>query len=444
MKISIIGTGYVGLVSGVCLAYKGHDVTCVDVDPKKIAMIRRGQPPIYEEGLEALLEQVNGSSFSVTDDIEHAVLDTDLTMIAVGTPFDGKRIDLAFINTAAEQIGKALLQKDNYHVVVVKSTVIPGTTDGVVLATLEEYSGKTAGKDFGLGMNPEFLTEGVAIRDFMSPDRIVVGGIDKRSRDTLREVYAGFPDVPVVETNTRTAELIKYASNALLATMISFSNELAALASSVGDIDCSEVMHGLHLSEYLTFSDQGTLRKAKITSFLNPGCGFGGSCLPKDVKALVAQGQAYGLSMGLLEQVIRVNQEQPRQMLELLKRHQPELSGRTIGILGLSFKEGTDDMRESPAISIIDRLIAEDARIVAYDPIAIPVARNMLPAAVRYANGLKDVIRSADALLLITRWEEFLEVPELLKKLGRDDLLIVDGRRFIDRQAVRNYEGIGL
>jgi UDPglucose 6-dehydrogenase len=444
VKISVVGTGYVGLVSGVCLASKGHDVICVDVDPEKIAKIRRGEPPIYEEGLEALLAEVNGRNFSVTDDLESAVLGTDLTMIAVGTPFDGERIDLGYIEKASAQIGDAISKKDSYHVVVIKSTVVPGTTDGVVLSVLEEHSGKKAGSGFGLGMNPEFLTEGVAIRDFMAPDRIVVGGIDVRSREVIRAVYAGFSDVPIVETNTRTAELIKYASNALLATLISFSNELAALATSVGDIDCTEVMDGLHLSEYLSFTRDGVREKARITSFLNPGCGFGGSCLPKDVKALAAQGQSHGVSMNILNEVIRTNQHQPQRLLEILRRHIPNLKGRTIGVLGLAFKEGTDDMRESPAIPVIESLLADGAQVVAFDPIAMPMAQSILPDAVEYSKDLEGVVAKADAMLLITRWEEFLQLPDLMHDLGREAVLLVDGRRFIEKTAVQNYDGIGL
>jgi UDPglucose 6-dehydrogenase/GDP-mannose 6-dehydrogenase len=444
MKISVVGTGYVGLVSGVCLAEKGHEVICVDVDQQKVARINAGDPPIFEEGLEPLLKKVIGNQLSATDDLAAAVRATDVTLIAVGTPFDGQTIDLSYIRQASREIGEALADKASYHLVVVKSTVVPGTTDGAVLETVEEASGKKAGVDFGIGMNPEFLTEGVAIRDFMNPDRIVVGGIDERSRKKLREIYAGFEDVPILETNTRTAELIKYASNALLATMISFSNEIANLATSIGGIDSAEVMRGVHLSEYLSTRSDGKRVKAKISSFLNAGCGFGGSCLPKDVKALVAQGQHQGLPMNLLDNVIKVNEAQPERMVEILAGHMPDLNGRTIGILGLAFKEGTDDMRESPAIPVARSLLKRGAQVLGYDPIAMEEARRSMPEGTHYARDLDEVVQRADALLLITRWDEFQDLPTTMANLDRRDLLLVDGRRFIDKQAVENYDGIGL
>ncbi len=444
MKISIIGAGYVGLVSGICLADKGNQVVCVDVDRGKVDKINKGEAPIHEDGLGALLTKHVGKNFRASADLHEAVLQTELTMIAVGTPFDGRDIDLGYIRQASQDIGEALAEKPDYHVVVVKSTVVPGTTEGVVRETLERASGKSAGDDFGLGMNPEFLTEGVAIRDFMNPDRIVLGGIDERTLDALRAVYAGFESTPILETNPSTAELIKYTSNALLATMISFSNEIAGLAAKVGGIDTSEVMHAVHLSEYLSLDVDGHRKKAKITSFLNPGCGFGGSCLPKDTKALAAQGESLGAPMRLLEQVIEVNLGQPQKMLELLRQFLPDLEGKTVGVLGLAFKEGTDDMRESPAVPIVEALASCGARVVVFDPVAMPAAQPLLPDDTTYAEDLASVIGTADALLLVTRWDEFLELPSLMRELGREDVPLVDGRRFIDKHAIRNYSGIGL
>ena len=444
MNISIIGAGYVGLVSGICLAEKGHNVICVDVDLEKVEKINRGEAPIHEQGLDALLQKQVGRRFSATTDLDAAVRGSALTMIAVGTPFDGRHIDLRFIRNAASGVGQVLKTKPGYHVVVVKSTVVPGTTGGMVRETLESASEKSAGADFGLGMNPEFLTEGVAIRDFMNPDRIVLGGIDQRSRDVLRKVYAGFSESPILETNTSTAELIKYTSNALLATMISFANEIAGLASAIGGIDASEVMQAVHLSEYLSMQVDGDRKKAKITSFLNPGCGFGGSCLPKDVNALAAQGSEFGLEMGILRQVMIINAGQPAKMLELLGRFFPDIRGKKIGVLGLAFKEGTDDMRESPAVSIVQGLADAGAIIVAYDPIAMPAARKLLSENVIYAESLDDAVAKSEALMLITRWEEFLELPALIKKLGKPNIPIIDGRRFINKDSIENYAGIGL
>jgi UDPglucose 6-dehydrogenase len=286
-RISVIGTGYVGLVSGACFAELGHDCTCVDLDPVKVDKINRGIAPIHENGLDALLEKHVGKSLRATTDLGAAVHATDITFIAVGTPFDGQRIDLGFIRTAARQIGEALRDKDSYHVVIVKSTVVPGTTDDVVLAEIEKASGKKAGVDFGVGMNPEFLTEGVAVDDFMRPDRIVLGGIDERTIDVQKQVYERFASTPVQATNNKTAEMIKYASNSVLATMISFSNEIGNLCSALGGVDIAQVMEGVHRARYFTTTlPDGQRVKAPISSFLWAGCGYGGSCLPKDTQAL--------------------------------------------------------------------------------------------------------------------------------------------------------------
>ena len=246
MKISIVGTGYVGLVSGACLAELGHQVVCVDVDPRKIDMILTKNPPIYERGLQELLDRNVPGRLTATTDLKKAVLESELSMIAVGTPFDGTVIDLKYIRNVAAEIGAVLRQKPGYHMVVVKSTVVPGTTTDVVTPILEEASGKKAGRDFGVGMNPEFLREGEAIEDFMNPDRIVLGGIDERSIDALNELYSVFPDADIVRTDPRTAEMIKYTANSLLATLISFSNEIANLCAAQ-KVDVAEVMKGVHL-----------------------------------------------------------------------------------------------------------------------------------------------------------------------------------------------------
>jgi len=444
MRISVIGTGYVGLVSGTCFAEIGHDCTCVDIDAAKVARINRGEPPIHENGLEPVLKRHIGTRLRATTDLRAAVRDSEITFIAVGTPFDGQRIDLAFVREAARQIGVALRDKNGYHVVVVKSTVVPGTTDEVVLPELERASGKRAGADFGVGMNPEFLTEGVAVDDFMRPDRIVLGGIDQRSIDAQRRVYAAFAQTPILETNNKSAEMIKYTSNSVLATMISFSNEIGNLCSALGGVDVAEVMRGVHLARYFTTTlEDGRRIKAPISSFLWAGCGYGGSCLPKDTKALAAHGAAHGAPMPLLTAVIETNQAQPARMVALLEKHFPSLRGLRVALLGLAFKEDTDDMRESPAIPIARILVERGTQVIAYDPIASNAARAVLPAGVRYAESLEQALAEADAALLITRWAEFGRLPELLARRA-DALLLIDGRRMIERQAVSRYDGIGV
>jgi UDPglucose 6-dehydrogenase len=445
VRVSVVGTGYVGLVSGVCLAEKGHEVACVDIDGAKVDRINKGIPPIYEEGLEQLLKKNLGKGFRACTNLRDTIVESDVTLIAVGTPFDGKKIDLAYVKQVANEIGACLKDKSAYHTVVVKSTVVPGTTDTIVKQLLEEASGKRAGVDFGIGMNPEFLTEGQAIQDFMNPDRIVLGGIDERSIDVLERLYAGFDGVMKIRTNTRTAEMIKYTSNALLATMISFSNEIANLCSALGDIDAVDVMQGVHASNYLTVSTGANGRvKAPISSFLFAGCGFGGSCLPKDVNALISHGQQLGVSMQVLESVIKTNEQQPKQTLSILKRHFPEITGLRVGILGLAFKPDTDDMRESPAIPIIRLLLAEKAVIKTFDPVAMPEARRLFAdEPVEYASSLQECISTVDVVILVTSWKEFESMSELLKNVDPQPLMI-DGRRQLNKHTIARYAGIGL
>lgn len=443
MRISVIGTGYVGLVSGVCLAEIGHDCMCVDVDAGKVERINRGIPPIHESGLQPLLAKHVGKRLVATTDLRRAVLDSELTFIAVGTPFDGERIDLTFVREAARQIGATLGEKDAYHVVVVKSTVVPGTTDEVVRPILEEASGKIAGADFGVGMNPEFLTEGVAIDDFMRPDRIVLGGMDARSIDVQRRVYAPFKQTPQFETNNKTAEMIKYVSNSVLATLISFSNEMGNLCSALGGIDIADVMRGVHAARYFTLTlEDGRRVQAPITSFLWAGCGYGGSCLPKDTKALSAHGAARGQPMPLLDAVIQTNLQQPARIVGLLEGHFPSLKDLRVSVLGLAFKEDTDDTRESPAIPIVQQLVQRGARVTGYDPVAKESARAVMPAAIRFADSMADALADCDAVVLLTRWEEFKDAPRILAQRKAAPLFI-DGRRFIEPASVARYAGVG-
>lgn len=442
-RLSILGVGYVGLVTGVCFADKGHDVTCIDLDREKVDAINRGQSPIFERGLDELLGRNIGKGLRATLDARQAILDSEMTFIAVGTPFDGENIDLTYIKESARVIGEALRDKPGYHVVVVKSTVVPGTTDRVVRPILEQVSGKKAGVDFGLGMNPEFLTEGEAVGDFMDPDRVVCGGVDARTQDALMAVYEAFPGGRL-RTNNPTAELIKYASNALLASLISFSNEFANLASALGDIDAAEVMRGLHSSRYLTTSlPNGEQVVPPITAFLMGGCGFGGSCLPKDVSALAAQGRQLGLPMRVLSAVLEVNLSQYEQVFQLLAKHFPSLKGVRVVVLGLSFRPDTNDMRESPSIPIVKRLLAEGAKVSGYDPVASHEARKIFNDSLPLADSLEMALDGVDVVVLATRWAEFLRVPEILSKTGAKPL-VVDGRRLLARDAVERYEGIGL
>ncbi len=445
MKISLIGTGYVGLVSGVCLAEKGHQVLCVDVDPNKVAQINQAVPLVHEKGLQELLKKNLSSNLWATTDLGRAVVETDVSLITVGTPIDGSAIDLSQIREVSWQIGKALRGKSSYHVVAVKSTVVPGTTDEVVIPILEKASGKKAGPDFGVGMNPEFLREGEAVEDFLFPDRIVLGGMDKRSIHVLEELYSVFQPVDQIKTNNRTAEMIKYTSNSLLATMISFSNEMGNLCAALGGIDVVDVMKGVHLDKRLSpIMPNGDRIVPGFTSYLEAGCGFGGSCFPKDVRALVAHGEKVGKSMQLLKAVLEVNSQQPSQMLALLKKHFPILRGLRVAILGLAFKPGTGDIRESPAIPIVKELLNQQAQIKAYDPRARDEAHKLFGNRnIVFCDDLKQTLEDAQAIVLVTRWEEFNSIPLLLAQLESQPLL-VDGRRMLDKSGIARYEGIGL
>jgi UDPglucose 6-dehydrogenase/GDP-mannose 6-dehydrogenase len=412
------------------------------VDPGRVAALNEARSPIFEAGLDELLKATVGRTLRATTDLAGAVADSEITFIAVGTPFNGQTIDLTAVLTASRQIGAALRVKSGYHVVVVKSTVVPGTTDGLVLGELESASGRKAGEGFGVGMNPEFLSEGEAVHDFMFPDRIVLGGIDDRTIDVLEAVYAPFPEAPRLRTNTRTAEMIKYGSNALLATLISFSNELANLGAALGGIDAADVMRGVHLSQY--FRGRTPEGLPPITGFLKPGCGFGGSCLPKDVSALIAHGREVGESMALLDAVIRVNAAQPGRIVDLLYKYWPRLHGVRVSVLGLAFKPGTSDVRESPAFPIIREVVARGATVLAHDPVANDEARAVLSdPRVRYTATLQDALESTDAVIVVTPWPEFAALTQLLAARDVQPVLI-DCRRAFDRQDVARYEGVGL
>jgi UDPglucose 6-dehydrogenase len=445
MNVAILGAGYVGLVTGLCLAERGHRISCVDVDGEKIAGLASGAVPFHEAGLDSLLERHLGRRFFPTTDLAQAIRDAELTMIAVGTPLEDGAISLRFVADAAASIGHALAHKPDYHVVVVKSTVVPGTTEGLVRDVLERTSGKRSGQDFGLGMNPEFLREGEAVDDFQHPDRIVLGGIDERSLERMAALYAPWTGVTVIRTKPNTAEMIKYASNALLSTLISLSNEIGNLCAAAPGVDVLDVLSAVHLDKRISpILADGTRVTPSITAYLKAGCGFGGSCFPKDVKALIRWGAEHDRSTRLLSAVMDTNEKQPAEMLGLLAKHFPELAGRRVAVLGLAFKAGTDDIRESPALRIVRDLVDAGADVIAYDPVAVPAARRVLgDRGVRYAASLREAIDEADAVLLVTAWPEFQQLQQLIATLASPPV-VVDGRRVLNRRSMPRYEGIGL
>lgn len=445
MNISIVGTGYVGLVTGICLAAKGHDVVCVDNVAEKVASINDGKSPIHERGLDELLQNVLNKRFRATTDLRKAILDSSVTFIAVGTPYAGDKMDSSYLKAAADEIGASLQESKQYHVVVVKSTVVPGTTKSIVQPALTSASGKSVGNDFGLAMNPEFLREGNAVDDFMDPDRIIIGANDSRVVSVLTELYDVFPSANIITTSIETAEMIKYASNSLLATLISFSNEIGNLSSAIGDIDVVDVMKGVHADRRISPRlPDGTTITPGITTYIEAGCGFGGSCFPKDVKALIAHGKALGEPMRLLSSVIAINEDQPARIIDILGRHFQTLEGARVAILGLAFKPETDDMRESPAIPVVRHLQRMGANIKTYDPIATTEAIKLFGHNnIEYCDSLTTAVAETDAIVLMTRWKEFMRLPELID--GRSPApLVVDGRRMLSKHSVARYDGIGL
>ncbi|MEM1540673.1 MAG: UDP-glucose/GDP-mannose dehydrogenase family protein [Candidatus Bathyarchaeia archaeon] len=423
--ISIIGLGYVGLCTAVGFASKGYNLITVDNDPKKVELVNQGVPPFYEVNLEKLIRKIlRKGCLKCTTDYKEAILESDITFITVGTPSkpDGS-INLRYVEDSAKEIGKALNEKDGYHLIAVKSTVIPGTTEKLVKPTIERFSRKQCGKDFGLCVNPEFLREGSAIHDVLHPDRIIIGEYDKKSGNTIETLFRNFYEneiPPIIRTNLPTAELIKYANNAFLAMKISFINEIANICEKIPGVDVTVVAKGIGLDKRI-----GPL-------FLNAGLGYGGSCLPKDVKALVAFSKSLGYKPKLLIEANKINQNQPYKAIELCKKAIGELKAKRIAILGLAFKPNTDDVREATSIKIIKALLKEEAKIIAYDPAAMSNAKQKLGDKIQYATSAINCIKGADCCVIITEWNEFtkLQPQDFIRNMKQP--VIIDGRRIYD------------
>lgn len=437
MKIAIVGTGYVGLVSGTCFAEMGLDITCVDTDTKKIEALRAGRIPIYEPGLDDLVRRnVAAGRLHFTTDLCECLDSVEVVFSAVGTPPDEDgSADLKYVLEVARTFGRHIRK---YTVLVTKSTVPVGTARKVRAVIEEELAKRGCDIPFDVASNPEFLKEGNAIKDFMSPDRVVVGVDSERARELMAKLYRPFliNNFRVLFMDIPSAEMTKYAANAMLATRISFMNDIANLCDRVG-ADVEMVRKGIG-------SD------ARIgTKFLYPGCGYGGSCFPKDVKALAHTGREHGYPMQVIEAVERVNEQQKGIVFEKLQRALGgELRGRKIALWGLSFKPETDDMREAPALVVIDRLLEAGAEVAVYDPVAMDECRRrMAGRTIRYVRTKYDATQGADALVLMTEWKEF-RMPDwtLLRGQMRGNA-VIDGRNIFDKQEVLaagfRYVGIG-
>ncbi len=429
MKVAVIGTGYVGLVTGACLAEQGHSVCCVDTEEARVAAVMRAESPILEDGLPELIERGRRAGRLTADvDLAGAVADADVSMICVGTPSTGAGIDLGFVRAAAAQIGAALARSGRYHVVTVKSTVVPGTTAGLVRPLLEQASGKPLGA-FGLCVNPEFLSQGSAVHDFMEPDRIVIGEADARSGDVLEELYAGFA-CPKLRMSTVNAEMVKYAANAFQATLISFANQIGAICEHTAGADEAAVMRAVHLDRHLTPPGG---EPAAAARFLRAGIGFGGSCFPKDVAALRHYAHAISAPSEMLDAVLDTNAARPKRVLALLEEAIGQLRSRTIAVLGLTFKPDTDDLRESPGVHLMRHLIERGARARGHDPLAVARYRAVqeLPDEAVLTSTAEDALSGADAAVIATGWPQYRDLNwrRILPTMRHP--VILDGRNLL-------------
>ncbi|MCM3563312.1 UDP-glucose dehydrogenase family protein [Hydrogenophaga intermedia] len=429
MKVTVVGTGYVGLVSGACLAEVGNDVLCLDVNPEKIRILESGGIPIYEPGLQEMVARnVAAGRLHFTTDVARAVNHGTIQFIAVGTPPDEDgSADMQYVLAAARNIGRLMT---DYKVVVDKSTVPVGTADKVHAAIADELATRGVSTPYAVVSNPEFLKEGAAVEDFMRPDRIVVGASDEQAIFLMRALYAPFQRnrERLVVTDVRSAELIKYAANAMLATRISFMNELANLAEKLG-ADIEMVRQGIGADPRIGYH------------FLYPGAGYGGSCFPKDVKALIKTAASDAdMELKVLKAVEAANDAQKQVLARKLKqRLGADLKGRHIALWGLAFKPNTDDMREAPSLSFIEEVLAAGATVTAYDPAAMEEAQRVLQGTqgVSYAKSPNAALEGADALVIVTEWKEFRSPDFDLIKERLKQPLIVDGRNLYDPAFVR-------
>ncbi|MCM1041255.1 MAG: UDP-glucose/GDP-mannose dehydrogenase family protein [Bacteroides sp.] len=437
MKITIVGTGYVGLVTGTCFAEMGTQVCCVDVDAGKVSMLQQGIPPIYEPGLEDMLRNnIQKGRITFTTSLREGIKDSEVVFTAVGTPPDEDgSADLKYVLGVAREVGQNM---DHYMLVVTKSTVPVGTAGKVKAAIQEELDRRGAKIAYDVASNPEFLKEGSAIRDFMYPDRIVVGVESEQAKDVMARLYRPFTlnAHPVLFMDIPSAEMTKYAANSMLATRISFMNDIANLCELVG-ADVNSVREGIG-------SDSRIGNK-----FLYPGIGYGGSCFPKDVKALIRTAQKNGYQMQVLQAVESVNENQKSLLFRKFQaRFGKDMKGMTVALWGLAFKPNTDDMREAPSLVLIDRLLKEGCKVRAYDPISMDECRRRIGDSITYCKDIYETIEGADVLFLVTEWTEFRNPDWDKVKNTLKYPVLFDGRNLYDKEHLKNsgfeYHGVGI
>ena len=432
--------GFVGLVSATCIASKGFNVITTSLEEGDVESVNRGKAPFYEKDLDGLLKKaVDNENLFASLDNQMAVLNSDISFICVGTPMlEDKSIDLSYIHNCSVEIGKALKDKDNYHLIVDRSTIVPGTTRNLIGKTIENHSGKKMGEDFGLCMQPEFLREGNAVYDTFSPNRVVIGELDQRSGDLLEKFWEGIyqgKEIPLLRMNIESAEMVKYANNCLLATKISFAMDIANICELMPNMDVLDVMKGVGLDDRIN------------PKFLNAGAGFGGSCFPKDVNAIIKFAKSRSFKPKVLTSVLNVNDYQAKHMVDIAEQLAGQLEGRKVTLLGLSFKPNTDDMREAPSIRIVSELLSRGVfDIFGYDPKAMETAQKVFKKRIKYAETLEDALFDSECALLLTEWDEFKQLtPDDFKKLMKIPNLI-DGRRIYDYELFNrelNFRTIG-
>ncbi|MBA7473541.1 GDP-mannose 6-dehydrogenase [subsurface metagenome] len=436
MNISVFGLGYVGCVSAACLAENGHKVIGVDINQNKVDIINSGKSPVVEKDIDSIIKEVvTAKKLIATRDSKQAVKNSEISMICVGTPSnDNGSLDLKYVKRVCEEIGAGLREKDNYHVVVLRSTVLPGSVEGEIIPILEKTSGKKAGADFGVCMNPEFMREGSSVYDFYHPPMMVIGELDKGSGDIVEQIYANI-DTPVIRTSIKVAEMIKYVNNSFHGLKICFANEIGNICKKLG-IDSHQVMEIFCTDTKLNLSPY----------YLKPGFAFGGSCLPKDLRALLYKGQREDLRLPLLNSILDSNENQVKMGINLITKTKK----KKIGIFGFSFKPGTDDLRESPMVELIETLLGKGYKISIYDK-NVSIAK-IFGANKQYiekeiphisslmSSSIEEVLSRSEVLVIGNNSEEFKKIPELI----REDQIIIDLARIGDGKNERksNYEGI--
>ncbi len=440
MKIGVIGAGYVGLTTGICLAALGHNIAIYDIDASRLSKIKQKQLPFFETGLqELLIKVINNNTLSIVETLSDLVNQTDGSFVCVGTPSKkDNSINLSQITDSLKQLTPLIKEYDkNNYVVIIRSTIVPTTCSKILKPLLEE---SLEPKHFSLCVVPEFLREGQAMDDFMHPDKIVIGYFDDKSKYFVENIFKEFKDISTfILTNTVTAELIKYTNNAFFSTLISFSNEIANISEKIKEVDAFEVMNALISDKRITSKINGQKIVPGLSSYLSPGCGFGGSCFPKDVKAIASFSSSVGVKTPILDSVLSTNYDRPNKIISIIDSILPNLDGLKITILGVSFKPDTDDIRESPALDVIRLLEKRGAQVIAYDPqVKSESLQKIGINNISLTTSLEDSLNDSSIAVLLTKWPELKKINQELLSRYMKNPVIVDGRGYLNKKDFSN------